>query len=52
MPIRDDDGKPMGAIQMINKKNPDGSDGKFDRADEKLVEMLASHVRTFIRVVD
>jgi putative methionine-R-sulfoxide reductase with GAF domain len=47
------DGKTVGAVQMINKKmNPDGSGGVFLECDEKLVELLASHVASFIRIVN
>lgn len=40
-----------GAIQMINKKNPDGTYGVFDENDQKLVQMLGSHVTAFLRIV-
>lgn len=52
IPVRDDDGKIIGAIQMCNKKNPDGSRAVFNENDEKLIQMMASHVTSFISIVD
>ncbi len=52
IPVNNENGKAIGAIEMINKKNPDGSDGAFGDNDEKLIEMLASHVKSFIRIVN
>jgi len=54
VPVRsqDNDGEVLGAIQMINKRNPDGSIGKFTKSDEDIVNVLASHVASFIRIVD
>ena len=46
-----EEGKPIGAIEMINKKNADGSYGIFGDNDEQLIKMLASHVASFIRIV-
>lgn len=52
MPIRDRNDKIIGAIQMINKKDPDsGADVSFTSDDEKIVHLLATHVETFIRTV-
>lgn len=51
MPVRDDEGKVIGAIQMINKKLKDGSDAAFTVDDEKMVKMMGSHVKSFIRIV-
>jgi putative methionine-R-sulfoxide reductase with GAF domain len=52
MPVRDRNGKIIGAIQMINKKDPDtGADATFTADDEKIVHLLATHVETFIRTV-
>jgi putative methionine-R-sulfoxide reductase with GAF domain len=42
----------LGAIQIINKRNPDGSIGQFTKSDENIVNVLASHVAAFIRVVE
>lgn len=50
-PIFDSNGKVIGVIQIINKKQEDGSDGSFDDNDMKLSKMLASHVAAFIRIV-
>jgi len=36
---------------MLNKKNQDDADCSFTAEDEKMIEMLASHVASFIRVV-
>ena len=51
VPVRSND-KILGAIQMINKKTPDGSDASFEENDEKLVIMLASHAASFIQIVN
>jgi len=51
VPVLDRNGEPVGAIQMINKKNIDHTDGVFDEGDVKLVKMLSSHVSSFIRIV-
>lgn len=50
-PVKNDDGQIIGVIQVINKKNPDGSPGQFDKNDENLLKMLRSHVTTFISIV-
>jgi putative methionine-R-sulfoxide reductase with GAF domain len=52
IPLKDDEGEIIGAIQMINKKNKDGTGGVFNANDEKLLTMLASHVTTFTRIVN
>jgi len=46
-PVRSESGKIIGAIQMINKRNS----ALFTDADVKLVQMLSSHVASFIKVV-
>lgn len=51
-PVRDDEGKLIGAIEMINKKDHQGGDAIFTESDEKLIQMLASHVTAFIRIVN
>lgn len=52
MPVRDRNGNIIGAIQMINKKDPNtGGDTAFTQEDEKIVHLLATHVETFIRTV-
>ncbi len=38
IPLRDQNGTILGVIQLINKKNPDGSVGEFD-ADDELITM-------------
>ena len=50
-PVKDDDGQVIGAIQMINKKI-DGKCAPFGESDERMVQMLASHVSAFIRIVN
>lgn len=52
VPVKSDDGQVMGVIQMINKKAEDGSNATFDDSDVKLVQVLASHVTAFIRIVN
>lgn len=52
IPVKGDDGKIIGAIQMCNKKGHDGSDSVFGTNDEKLLRMMASHVTAFIRTVN
>jgi putative methionine-R-sulfoxide reductase with GAF domain len=52
MPIKDNNGKIIGAIEMMNKKAEDGSDTVFDETDERMLTMLASHVSSFIRIVE
>lgn len=51
-PIRNDEGKIIGAIQMLNKKNADGTDGVFSPCEEQLARLLASHVKSFIQIVE
>lgn len=52
MPVRDRNDTIIGAIQMINKKDPKtGKDASFTQEDEKIVHLLATHVETFIRTV-
>lgn len=51
VPVRQENGDIIGAIQMHNKVNDDGTEGQFTIHDERMVELLASHVATFIRVV-
>lgn len=52
VPVKKEGGQVIGAIQMHNKLNDDGTDGVFTMHDERMVELLASHVATFIRVVN
>jgi len=51
VPVKTENGTVIGAIQMHNKLNDDGTEGLFNVHDERMVELLASHVATFIRVV-
>ena len=51
VPVRDDEGKIIGAIQMINKKDDEGNRCSFGEGDIKCVKMLGSHVSCFKRVV-
>ena len=51
MPVKNEEGEVIGAIQMINKKPKDGSPSVFTSDDERLVTMMAAHVTSFIRVV-
>lgn len=53
MPIKNEDGKVIGGIQMINKKQKD-EDGKvidFTKDDERLATMMAAHVTSFISII-
>lgn len=53
VPVRGNNGEVIGAIEMINKWDPDaGSICPFTPIDEKIVTVLASHVSTFVRVVN
>ena len=52
VPVKGCKGEVIGVIQMVNKKNDDGSDSVFTKADEKIVMMLASHVKSFVRIVN
>lgn len=52
IPVVGGDGKVAAAIQMINKRNANGSHGVFEKNDEKLLTMLGSHVTCFIRIVN
>lgn len=53
VPVKNDEGKIIGAIQMINKKNEakEGDLTSFDEGDIRCAKMLCSHVSCFIRVV-
>eukprot|EP00970_Alexandrium_tamarense_P018959 scaffold13570_cov201-Alexandrium_tamarense.AAC.8 len=52
IPIKNDEGEVIGAVQMCNKKNDDGSDGVFGACEEQLGRLMASHVTSFIRIVE
>jgi putative methionine-R-sulfoxide reductase with GAF domain len=52
VPVKGETGEVIGVIQMVNKKNENGSDGVFTSADLIMVQMLASHVRSFVRIVN
>jgi putative methionine-R-sulfoxide reductase with GAF domain len=52
MPIKNAKGEVLGVIEVCNKKNPDGSPGEFNACDEKVLRMLASHVSSFISIVN
>ncbi|KAL7541040.1 hypothetical protein ACHAWF_006841 [Thalassiosira exigua] len=51
VPIKNDSGDVIGAIQMVNKKNEDGTNGVFDGNDAKILTMLSSHVKCFTKIV-
>mmetsp|Transcript_30198 Transcript_30198/g.66404 ORF Transcript_30198/g.66404 Transcript_30198/m.66404 type:complete len:332 (+) Transcript_30198:129-1124(+) len=51
VPVQSDAGDVIGVIQMVNKKNEDGTDGVFDVNDAKLLTMLSSHVKSFTKIV-
>jgi putative methionine-R-sulfoxide reductase with GAF domain len=52
VPVKKESGQVIGAIQMHNKLNDDGTDGVFTMHDLRMVGLLASHVATYIRVVN
>ena len=57
VPFTDDEGNVLGAIEMINKIKHNKEDGTeevttFDTNDEKLLKLLALHVKNFIKTVD
>lgn len=49
-PVKGEDGEVIGVIQMVNKKE-DQAESTFNANDEKLAQMLAFHVATFLRIV-
>jgi hypothetical protein len=52
-PVKSKDGTVIGAIQMINKKDKEtDTDISFVDGDLRMVQMLASHVSGFIRIVN
>lgn len=51
IPVENEEGKIIGAIQMMNKKAKDGSDASFTSNEESLGRMMATHVTSFIRIV-
>eukprot|EP00560_Eucampia_antarctica_P003101 CAMPEP_0197835140 /NCGR_PEP_ID=MMETSP1437-20131217/24862_1 /TAXON_ID=49252 ORGANISM="Eucampia antarctica, Strain CCMP1452" /NCGR_SAMPLE_ID=MMETSP1437 /ASSEMBLY_ACC=CAM_ASM_001096 /LENGTH=259 /DNA_ID=CAMNT_0043440351 /DNA_START=204 /DNA_END=983 /DNA_ORIENTATION=+ len=51
VPVKDDDGEVIGVVQMINKKNEDGTNAVFESSDIRVVEMLALHVNCFIKIL-
>ncbi|CAJ1944373.1 unnamed protein product [Cylindrotheca closterium] len=51
-PIKDAEGEILGIIEVCNKKNDDGTPGHFTEFDERLLRMLASHVASFISIIN
>ena len=51
VPVKNDEGDVIGAIQMMNKTNDNGDNVPFEAGDIKCIQMLCSHVACFIRVV-
>ena len=51
-PVRNDAGKIIGVMQMLNKKNDDGTDGVFGPCEEQLARLMSSHVKSFIQIVE
>lgn len=51
-PIRNDEGKVIGAIQLLNKKDENGNDSLFGQCEEQLAKLMASHVKSFIEIVE
>ena len=52
MPIKNEEGKVIGGIQMINKKQKDGNKViDFTKDDERLATMMAAHVTSFVSII-
>ena len=51
VPIKDSEKVVIGAIEMCNKKKPDGTPDDFDSNDERVLHMMASHITSFLRIV-
>ena len=51
-PVRNDEGKVIGAIQLLNKKDDNGNDSVFGPCEEQLAKLMASHVKSFIEIVE
>mmetsp|Transcript_8322 Transcript_8322/g.15573 ORF Transcript_8322/g.15573 Transcript_8322/m.15573 type:complete len:324 (-) Transcript_8322:153-1124(-) len=51
IPVKDEEGAIIGAIEMMNKSK-DGSDVAFTTDDENLGRMMASHIKSFIQIVE
>ncbi|KAL7499228.1 hypothetical protein ACHAWT_010148 [Skeletonema menzelii] len=51
VPVKNETGKFIGVIQMLNKKNADDEVTSFGVDDEKLISMMANHVTSFIKIV-
>jgi len=52
IPLKNETGKCIGVIQMLNKKNEDDKVVSFGKDDEKLISMMANHVISFIKIVE
>jgi len=52
IPVKNETGKCIGVIQMLNKKDKDDKVTSFGIDDEKLISMMANHVTSFIKIVD
>lgn len=52
IPLKNETGKCIGVIQMLNKKNEDDKIISFGHDDEKLISMMANHVISFIKIVE
>ena len=52
IPVKDETGKCIGVIQMLNKKNEHEKVISFGADDEKLISMMAKHVTSFIKIVE
>ena len=51
VPVKDEDGEVIGVVQMLSKKNGDDAGSVFDSSDVRIVEMLATHVTCFMKVM-
>jgi len=52
IPLKNETGKCIGVIQMLNKKNEDDKVTSFGHEDERLITMMANHVISFIKIVE
>lgn len=51
MPVKDSENEIIGVIEIMNKKASDGKDGTFTADDERMLQMMSSHVTSFINIV-
>lgn len=52
IPVKNEAGESIGVIQMLNKRDEGNKIVSFGSDDEKLIKMMANHVRSFIKIVE